>query len=301
MKSADAGSNVPGGHAVPQRLTHINSHNALASGHRTLEELLTALRKVPLCIAPFMSAACRPLLQPPPLLSACALQLCAPSKFRTVHKRHKSLRRCKCLALFHYHVPIPRDMLWSQGADLLKHGRLGKPKMHFFRLAEADTNLMWRSSNGKQRSITLASVFQVCLSPPEQPFYVQIGGLPCTHALQSWLQAPRRCKAVCFPETSAETSHTGPCLEIFLLSRVLAQVVPGQTSENFRRHPLPNLARASFSLLYTDTDQSVRTLDLTCRSQQEFELWYWGLHVSSSKSPLMSTCAFSVESHCLSA
>ena len=58
------------------------------------------------------------------------------------------------------------------------------------------------------------------------------------------------------------------------------QVVPGQTSENFRRHPLPNLAQASFSMLYTDTDQSVRTLDLTCRSQQEYELWYWGLNVS---------------------
>ena len=47
-----------------------------------------------------------------------------------------------------------------QGTDLLKHGRLGKPKMHFFRLAEADTQLMWRSSNGKQRSISLASVHQ---------------------------------------------------------------------------------------------------------------------------------------------
>ena len=58
--------------------------------------------------------------------------------------------------------------------------------------------------------------------------------------------------------------------------------MPGQSTENFRRHPLPNLARASFSLLYTDTDQSVRTLDLTCRSQQEFELWYWGLNVSQT-------------------
>ncbi len=80
------------------------------------------------------------------------------------------------------------------------------------------------------------------------------------------------------------------CLDHSQLSCVLRQVVPGQTSENFRRHPLPNLARASFSLLYTDTDQSVRTLDLTCRSQQEFELWYWGLHVSPSKTPLMSAC-----------
>lgn len=35
--------------------------------------------------------------------------------------------------------------------------------MHFFRLADADAHLMWRSSNGKQRSIALASVFQVSL------------------------------------------------------------------------------------------------------------------------------------------
>ena len=59
-----------------------------------------------------------------------------------------------CLAHSRYTVCL-------QGTDLLKHGRLGKPKMHFFRLADADTHLMWRSSNGKQRSIALASVFQV--------------------------------------------------------------------------------------------------------------------------------------------
>ncbi len=59
---------------MPQRLTHINSHNALASGHRTLEELLTALRKVARCIAPSMSVACRPLLHPRCLVSMCTLQ-----------------------------------------------------------------------------------------------------------------------------------------------------------------------------------------------------------------------------------
>ena len=58
------------------------------------------------------------------------------------------------------------------------------------------------------------------------------------------------------------------------------QVVRGQATENFRRHPLPTLAHTSFSLLYTDADQALRTLDLTCRSPQEFKLWYWGLHVS---------------------
>ena len=52
MRSADIGSNVPGAPALAQRLTHINSHNASASGHRTLEELLTALRKVWRCTIP---------------------------------------------------------------------------------------------------------------------------------------------------------------------------------------------------------------------------------------------------------
>lgn len=46
---------------LPPRLTHINSHSATASGHRTLEELLTALRKVAHCVASFMSVAYRPL------------------------------------------------------------------------------------------------------------------------------------------------------------------------------------------------------------------------------------------------
>lgn len=61
-------------------------------------------------------------------------------------------------------------------------------------------------------------------------------------------------------------------------------MVRGQATENFRRHPLPNLAHTSFSLLYTDADQAMRTLDLTCRNPQEYELWYWGLHVSADLS-----------------
>lgn len=57
------------------------------------------------------------------------------------------------------------------------------------------------------------------------------------------------------------------------------QVVKGQVTEIFKRHPLPYMAHASFSLLYTDLDASSRTLDLTCRTEQEFELWFWGLQV----------------------
>ena len=61
MRSADIGSSVPGAHALPQRLTHITSHSASVSGHRTLEELLTALRKVAHCLVSFMGVAYRPL------------------------------------------------------------------------------------------------------------------------------------------------------------------------------------------------------------------------------------------------
>ncbi|CAL8464600.1 g4135 [Coccomyxa elongata] len=103
-----------------------------------------------------------------------------------------------------------------KGTDLLKHGRLGKPKMHFFRLADADTLLTWRSANGKPRGIALSSV---------------------------------------------------------------KQVIKGQATETFKRHPLPHMAHASFSLVYRDLDLSSRTLDLTCRTEQEFELWYWGIQV----------------------
>ena len=57
----------------------------------------------------------------------------------------------------HLARPVPR----SQGAELLKHGRLGRPKVHYFRLAEGDAVLTWRSAHGKLRSIPLAAVTQV--------------------------------------------------------------------------------------------------------------------------------------------
>ena len=55
----------------------------------------------------------------------------------------------------------------------------------------------------------------------------------------------------------------------------------GQTTETFRRHPMPALARASFSLVYADAESAgaLRTLDLTCQSELEHELWFWGLQV----------------------
>jgi hypothetical protein len=38
---------------------------------------------------------------------------------------------------------------------------MGKPKMHFFRLTDGDSQLTWRSANGKQRSIPLAALKHV--------------------------------------------------------------------------------------------------------------------------------------------
>eukprot|EP00884_Botryococcus_braunii_P011885 jgi/Botrbrau1/20698/Bobra.0058s0027.1 len=104
-----------------------------------------------------------------------------------------------------------------KGTELSKHGRHGRPKMHFFRICEADTQLSWRSAKGKLRFVQLASV---------------------------------------------------------------KEVVPGQTTDTFRRQPLPQWAHLSFSLLYRSLeDGQPRTLDLICKSDTEYELWYNGLQL----------------------
>ncbi|KAL4516181.1 hypothetical protein Ndes2526A_g03620 [Nannochloris sp. 'desiccata'] len=45
-----------------------------------------------------------------------------------------------------------------KGSFLLKHGRQGRPKAHFFRLANCDNELRWRSASGAVKSVLLASV-----------------------------------------------------------------------------------------------------------------------------------------------
>jgi hypothetical protein len=67
------------------------------------------------------------------------------------------------------------------------------------------------------------------------------------------------------------------------------QVVPGQTTDTFRRQPLPQWAHLSFSLLYRSSeDGQPRTLDLICKSDTEYELWYFGLQVDTPPSLLCS-------------
>lgn len=58
--------------------------------------------------------------------------------------------------------------LMVQGTDLMKHGRHGKPKVHYFRLAENDTHLTWRSAKGNQRGVVLTMVKQVSFVHAEQ-------------------------------------------------------------------------------------------------------------------------------------
>lgn len=61
----------------------------------------------------------------------------------------------------------------------------------------------------------------------------------------------------------------------------MLQVVSGQATEIFKCHPMPQFARLSFSLIYKEEkDNELRTLDLTCKNEQEFHLWFWGIQVS---------------------
>ena len=43
-----------------------------------------------------------------------------------------------------------------QGALLLKHGRHGKPKVHYFRVTACDTLLRWRSASGSLKQVGAA-------------------------------------------------------------------------------------------------------------------------------------------------
>lgn len=45
-----------------------------------------------------------------------------------------------------------------QGSWLLKYGRYGKPKLHYFRLINHDSQLAWRSANGSRRAVDLSRV-----------------------------------------------------------------------------------------------------------------------------------------------
>lgn len=57
-----------------------------------------------------------------------------------------------------------------KGALLLKHGRQGKPKIHFFRLTNCDTLLKWKSSSGSLRQVKLRTVNEVVAGQSTEVF-----------------------------------------------------------------------------------------------------------------------------------
>lgn len=62
------------------------------------------------------------------------------------------------------------------------------------------------------------------------------------------------------------------------MSCIVLQLVHGQVTDVFARHPEPARAHLSFSLLYEE-EGVVRTLDLTCPTQRDFEYWVFGIKV----------------------
>ena len=69
-----------------------------------------------------------------------------------------------------------QSMACLQGTDLMKHGRHGKPKVHYFRLAENDTHLTWRSAKGNQRGVSLTMVKQVTAPTACRGWGLVLGG-----------------------------------------------------------------------------------------------------------------------------
>ncbi len=170
------------------------------------------------------------------------------------------------------HVPVaPCAQLtssgWSalQGALLLKHGRHGKPKVHYFRVTACDTLLRWRSASGSLKQVGAGRRVAVGAALRAQVVLPLISSIGCIVGPVMWsccthsISCPAPCRA---------------CTQVKL--RSVGEVAAGQATEVFRRHPLREPAR-SFSLLYTDEDGSSRTLDLTCADEQQYDLWYGGL------------------------
>ena len=78
----------------------------------------------------------------------CTPSACLQAQFQLMEAPYHSLT----FSFPHSHLSI------VQGEDLLKHGRHGKPKMHYFRLVEGDARLSWRSAKGAIRTVPLHNV-----------------------------------------------------------------------------------------------------------------------------------------------
>ncbi|GLC74622.1 hypothetical protein PLESTF_001536100 [Pleodorina starrii] len=59
----------------------------------------------------------------------------------------------------------------------------------------------------------------------------------------------------------------------------------GQTTPVFKKYPQPQVEDISFSIFYKDESKRPRTLDVVCRSKQEFEMWFWGVQIITHYPP----------------
>ena len=57
----------------------------------------------------------------------------------------------------------------------------------------------------------------------------------------------------------------------------IKEIVYGQQSDNFLKYPLPMLEEFSFSLYYYNNTPNLKSLDITCKDQREFDLWIIGI------------------------
>lgn len=175
-----------------------------------------------------------------------------------------------------------------QGALLLKHGRHGKPKVHFFRLASCDTLLRWRGASGSVKQVLLSTrrsnQENSTLLEPRSAGPCSARPLRCSSRPPGCIVAPAPASRLRRGGANAWPTACPPQVRL----RNVSEVVAGQTTEVFRRCPLRPSARC-FSLRYRDEDGTSRTLDLTCADEQQYELWLTGLRVVAERLRTLGT------------
>lgn len=69
----------------------------------------------------------------------------------------------------------------------------------------------------------------------------------------------------------------------------IIELRPGQNTKTFARHPAPELAKSSFSIIYKN---GKRTLDLIAKDPNEYRIWTTGLRAMLDK--LKTVCCLSL-------
>lgn len=203
------------------------------------------------------------------------------------------------------HVCAPH----SQGCRLCKYGRHGKPKDHWFRLSQDLQELQWDSSNVRAEMF-LRRRCSVAVAPSAA--CVRAAGDECCcecmcTCMNVSCRMHEKSRAACNFRThrtlalARATCCDCPCshaltpgLNITTLSSSsqgkqrsarlsdVLRIQPGQTTPVFRRHPAPELAGLSFSIIYCTGPGHrgrERSLDLICSTALEYDVWFWGLRL----------------------